>query len=398
MTRLFKKIKSNLTSLDNQPISKAALIIILLLDIFILTSIFNGLDEHTRQLSSPDDFIPYACREMVINRHWNPSNRIENLSNIILSYSNSYYQIEEKKKDRHPVCAPYLNLLDEIKNNKVLTVVFEDRNKFVHESRDLQRDINNLKGAYDTSLLETIAKQQEGQANVDALKRDIRQKTDALNTVRSQIEGLEQKIEGNEKIRLLWQKLEGLQEADREKLKEDLRKMYFWHPVKRLAMQMIFLLPLVIIFYVWNSASIRKNHGIQTLVSSHLLAVASIPILFRIADTIYDVIPKTLLKKLIDLLVSLKLVALWHYLVIALSVAAALFLIYLFQKKLFSREKLIERRISKGQCQQCGKHLPVGSQACPFCGFLQFKPCARCGRPAHVNAKFCRECGTNLQS
>lgn len=394
MATLFKKIKDNLTSLDSQPLSKAALIIILFLDVFILTSIFNGLGEHTRQLSSPDDYIPYACREIVINKHWNPANRVENLSGIVLSYNNSYYRIEEKKKDRHPVCVPYLSLLDVIKNDKALAGVFEDRKKFTQESTDLQRDINNLKGAYDTSLFEAIAKQEEGRANVDALQRDIRQKTDNLNTVKSQIEGLEQKIQGHEKVRLLWEQIEGLKEADREKLKEELRKMYFWHPVKRLAMQMIFLLPLFVVFSIWNSASIRKNRGIQTLVSSHLLAVASIPILIRIIDTVYDVIPKTLLKKLMDLLVSLKLVAIWHYLVIALAVAAALFLIYIFQKKLFSREKLIERRISRGQCQQCGKNLPAGSQACPFCGFVQFKPCGNCSRPAHVNAKFCKECGT----
>ena len=96
------------------------------------------------------------------------------------------------------------------------------------------------------------------------------------------------------------------------------------------------------------------------------------------------------MKKIIDLLESLKLVAIWHYLVIALAVAAALFLIYIFQKKLFSREKLIERRISKGECQQCGKHLPAGSQACPFCGFAQFKSCSTCNKEMHAYGKFCR--------
>ena len=45
----FSRIKGNLTSLDDQPLSKAALVIILFLDLFILTSIFNGLDEHRRR-------------------------------------------------------------------------------------------------------------------------------------------------------------------------------------------------------------------------------------------------------------------------------------------------------------------------------------------------------------
>ncbi len=389
----FSRIKSNLTSLDSQPISKASLVIIIFLDIFILTSIFDGLDKHTRQLSSPDEYIPHSCREIVINRDWNPTTRTDNLSGIILSYNNRYYQIEEKKKERHPVCAPYLDLLDQMKNNKELIALFEDRGRFDREARELQREINNLKGAYDTSLLETIARQKEGQANVDTIKTDVQTKTNVLNTLRAQIEAAEQRINGNGTVKLLWGKLETLQAADREKLRSDLRILYFWYPVKRLGMQMIFLLPLLAIFTLWNNASIRKSRGIQTLVSAHLLVVSFIPVFFKIIETVYDIIPKKLLKKLIDLLESLKLVALWHYLVIALAVAAALFVIYIFQKKIFSREKLMERRIAKGLCQQCGKHLPPDSQACPFCGFAQFRTCGACNQPTLVYGKYCRECG-----
>jgi len=387
------RIKANLTRLDDQPISKAALVVILFLDIFILTSVFNGLDEHTRQLPAPDDSIPYSCRDIVINRDWNPTNRIDNLSSIIISYGNSYYRMEEKKKDRHPVCAPFLDLFDQIKNDKELAAVFEERGKFDREAKDLQRKIGDLKGAYDTSLLETIARQKEGQANVDQIRKDLQEKTNTLNTLRGQIDALGLKINGNGKVMLLWERLQGLQQTDRERLRADLRSMYFWYPIKRLGMQMLFLLPLFAIFYAWNDASIRKGRGIQALISTHLMVVSFIPIFFKIIETVYDIIPKKLLKKLIELLESLKLVAIWYYFVIALAVAAALFVIYIFQKKLFSREKLMERRIAKGQCQQCGKQLPPGSQACSFCGFAQYKACSSCNRPTLVFGKYCRECG-----
>ncbi len=387
------KIRTNLTSIDNQQLGKAALVIILFLDLFVLTAIFSGLHEHTRQLSSPDDYIPFSCRDMVISRDWNPTNRIDNLSAIIIPYGTSYSPVLEKRKDSHPICAPYLNLLDGIKNDKELDTIFEDRNKFVNETRDLQRSIANLKGAYDTSLLETMANQKEGQANVEKIKKDVREKTNALNTLRGQIEALEQRINGNDKVRTLWAQLQGLRPEDRDKLKADLRTLYFWYPVKKLAVQMVFLLPIFVVFYLWNNASIKRSHGIQVLVSSHLLVISFIPIFFKIIEMVYDIIPRKLLKKVLDLLESLKLVGIWYYLVIALFVAAALFLIYIFQKKLFSPEKLIERRISKGQCQNCGRYLPAGSQACPFCGFAQFKNCAECNKQTHVYGKYCRECG-----
>jgi len=387
------RIKTHLTSLDDQPLSKAALVIILFLDIFILIAIFNGLEQHTRQFSSPDEYIPNDCREIVINRNWDATNWTDNLSQIIIPYSNSYYQIEEKKKGRHSICVPYVDLLDQIKNDKRLTAIFEERSKAWREAGELQRRIGDMKGAYDTSLLESIAGQQESRTNVDATKREFQQKTNALNTLNNRIASLDQTISGDAKVKLLWGKLQGLRIQDREKLLSDLRRLNFWYPVKRLGMQMIFLLPLFAIFYAWNNASVRKNRGVQTLLSSHLLAVSFIPIFFKIIETIYDIIPKILLKKIIDLLESLKLVAIWHYLVIALAVMASLFLIYIFQRKLFSREKLIERRISKGECQQCGKHLPTESYACPFCGFAQFKSCSSCGKPMHVHGKYCRECG-----
>ncbi len=390
-----RNVKNSLTRLgENQPLSKAALVIILFLDIFILTAIFNGLGEHTRQLASPDEYIPYTCRQIVIDSTWNASNRTDNLSAAVLSYSLSYYRIEEKKQNVHPVCAPYLGPIEKIRKDSGLVRAFEDRRKYVQEAKELEREITNLKGAYDTSLLETIAKQKQGQANVAAVKKNIQEKTNTLNALTRQIAVLDEKINGNEQVRLLWEKIQTLQDKDRESLKADLRRLNFWFPVKKLGMQMLFLLPLFVIFYAWNNASIRKSRSVQTLVSSHLLVVSFIPIFFKIIEMIFDIIPKKLIKKIIDLLESLKLIAIWHYLVIALAVAVALFLIYIFQKKLFSREKLIERRISRSQCQNCGKQLPAGSPACPFCGFAQFKPCGACKKPTHVYGKFCRECGS----
>ena len=365
----FAKVRTHLTSLDDQPLGKAALVIIIFLDIFILVSIFDGLDAHTRQLSSPETHIPAACREIVINHQWNPTNRIDNLSQVIISYSTSPYRDENIRKERHPVCAPYVDLLDKIRKDKEISGIFEERNKADREAKELQRAIDNLKGAYDTSLLETIAKQQDSQTSVDATRKEFQEKTGALDALKVRIASLDQSINANATVKTLWEKLQGLQERDRQSLLADLRTLNYWYPVKKLGMQLIFLLPLFVVFYAWNNTSIRKGRGLQILVSSHLLCISFIPILCKIVETVYDIIPKKLLKKLIDLLESLKLVAVWHYLVIALAVGAALFLIYIFQKKLFSREKVIERRISKGDCQQCGKHLPAGSPACPFCGF-----------------------------
>jgi RNA polymerase subunit RPABC4/transcription elongation factor Spt4 len=79
--------------------------------------------------------------------------------------------------------------------------------------------------------------------------------------------------------------------------------------------------------------------------------------------------------------------------VIGVSVAAALALIYLFQKKLFSRERLLQRRIAHGQCQECGLGLPSGSRHCPACGAAQLRECEQCGQATPAHGRFCQACG-----
>ena len=390
----FARIRNNLTRLDQQPLGKNTLLILLFLDFFILSSIFDGLAVHTRQLSAPEDSIPATCREIVLDQEWNPANRVEKLASAVRSRPDGVYQREEKSRPRHPLCAPYLELLDQIKSDRQLVARLEERDRLDRDARKLQREIGNQKGAYDTSLLESVARPQAEPAGVETIGQEIRARSEALNALVGQRQALETEIDQNATVALLWKRVQNQPADARDSLRAEWRRLRFWYPVKRLGMELLFLLPLVAVFYLWNAGSIRKKRGVQTLVSSHLLVVSAIPVLFKLLETVYDIIPKTLLKKFIALLESLKLVAIWHYLVMALAVAAALFLIYLFQKKLFSREKLTERRIAKGQCQQCGKPLPKGAAACVFCGFQQFKTCPACGKPTPVFGKHCQHCGT----
>lgn len=386
--------KNSLTSLDNQPLSKATLVILLFLDFFILTAIFNGLAAHTRQLSTPQEYIPTSCREMVIDSTWNPTNRIENLSQLVTSHNNSHtYRPKEAQRERHPACTPYLTLLDQIKNDKALATSFDERRKAERETQELQRRIDQLKGSYDTALLEAIARQPEPATEADATRAEFKQKSSRLNSLKTRVLELDGLINTNPTVAALWAKLQNSQASDRQALLSELRTLNFWYPVKKFGMQMLFLLPLFAIFYVWNNAAIRGNRSLQTLVSAHLVVIAFIPIFCKLIEAIYDIIPKQLLHKLIALLTELKLVAIWHYLIIVVAIGAALLLIYIFQKKLFSREKLIERRIAKGECQQCGKHLPAGARACPYCGYVQFSPCPACGKPKHALSRHCWACG-----
>src|SRR5512139_420376 len=153
---------------------------------------------------------------------------------------------------------------------------------------------------------------------------------------------LEASLERDPRVRVLFALVANVSEADRKAMVEELRRLNFWYPAKRLAMEMLFLLPLLAAFYFWNAKSIAGNRPFQALVSSHLLVVVLIPVFFKVVELVYDVIPRKLLRQVIELLESLKLVAIWYYLLIGVAIVTALALVYLFQKKLFSREKLLQ--------------------------------------------------------
>lgn len=397
---MFGKIKHwvgsarrHLTRLDDQPLGRAALVVVLLLDLFILASIFDGLDKHTAQLTRSADYIPAVCREIVIDARWNPANRMNRLAAVVGQRSTSYYTPRERKEAVHPLCAALIERLEAIEADEPLGTEIGRYRQLERQAGDLRTRLERFKGSYDTALLESTAGIPGASAPGSAVSQEIRSVMVELNAVAASLAALEASLGQNVHIAQLWSRMDALTEADRRQLTEDLRHMNFWYPAKRLGMELAFLLPLIGGFYYWNVASLRCNRPVQTLVSSHLLVVAAIPVVFKLATLVYDIIPKHLLKRVFELLESLNLIALWHYFVIALVVAAAVMLIYLFQKKLFSRERMLERRIARGLCQQCGRPMPAGSAACAFCGFAQLTDCGTCGRSTYVFGRFCRECG-----
>ena len=93
------KLSANLTKLDSQPISAAALIILVFLDLFVLVSLFDGLSNHTRQLITPDEYIPLHCRNIVIDGNWTEANRLDRIAGLASTYRDSYTRLLEDAGD-----------------------------------------------------------------------------------------------------------------------------------------------------------------------------------------------------------------------------------------------------------------------------------------------------------
>ena len=395
----FSEIKASLTHInDREPLSKLSLVVIIFLDIFILITLFQGLDDHTSQLTSPGEYIPEICREIFITQKWTKADRISKLSNVVTSYNSSAYTNEKvDDNDIHPLCQTCIGTIKKIKKNDNIKSLFNKREQLDEHFSNLEGEIKSLKTLYDTWLLEKISDNNNSmdKNNIHAIKQNIFRKRNEANSLINQITSIDATLNNNSDIALLFQTIDKIDKNSRENLKADLENIKFWFPAKKLLMQLIFLLPLFVIFYLWTSKSKKKGSGLQTLISSHLLVITFIPVFLKISEAIYDIIPKKILKMLWDLLISLKLVAVWHYFIILLSIGFALLTIYIIQKRIFNRDKLIERRIIKGYCINCGKKIPRGTKACPLCGFKQFIECSMCGEETFVHGKYCKNCGNS---
>jgi RNA polymerase subunit RPABC4/transcription elongation factor Spt4 len=388
-------IGRNLVSLDSRPIGKAALVVVLFLDLFILMSIFDGLAEHTGQLTHPSESIPHHCRDIVIKSDWNQANQLVRMGEIVTRYRESYLPREPVFEDLHPKCEAITALIDSIKNDEDIAADLQAFVRFKNQLNQSRVMLNRVKGAYDTSLLESMAKRDDNAPAVATIAQEVADVTDKMDRLVREQQMLEASLMQEQRLIDLFAIVATVTNEERNILADEVRSANFWFPVKRLGMELIFLLPLVFVFYFWNSRSITRNRPYQVLISSHLMVIVFIPVVFKIAELLYDIIPRKLLQQLFEVLESLKLVALWHYFVMALAILAALLLVYLFQKKLFSHERLVEKRIAKGLCQNCGLRLPANSAACPSCGFEQYRACKACDRPTYVFGKYCRECGSS---
>mgnify|MGYP000270503627 CR=1 FL=1 len=393
--RRFSRLREGLITLDQQRIGKAVLAIVLLLDLFILVSIFDGLGDHTRQLVSPEEYIPRQCRDIVLDNRWHADNRLVKTANSIQTYRNGYRkQDDEPHDEQHPTCQNLSSLLRNIKQDAPLSDQLNQFLQLREQHSEVKAELERTRGAYNTQLFEEIAQQPSSESG-SALKAQVQAKTQRISRLsQREIEAVAQ-LQADDSIQQLNAAIDAVTAGEREQLLSDLRSLNFWYPVKKLAMELLFLLPLILVFYLWNSKSLAAGRAYQTLISSHLLVLAFVPVVFKTLELIYDVLPKKFLQQVFALLESFNLVALWHYLMMGVAIAGTLALIYVMQKKVFSAQKIFQKRIAKGQCQQCGDKLGADDNACSGCGFVQFVPCGACDGSTYVHGQYCRTCGVS---
>ena len=391
--------KNQLTTIGTEePLNKLSLAVIILLDIFILSILFAGLDDHTKQLTSPNEYMPHIARQVFIEQTWSPSARMSKLEPLVLSDRKrySYWQRsifeDENLEQMHPLSRDFFKKIKALSGDKSLQNLFVERERKIKERDMLRESQDKAKKAYDTHLLEAIAAKDGSGKNTQSIANLSKNYTARIERLTGNISKIERQINAYPSIQDIW-RIVSPENQSRQQMVDDFRRYERWYPLKELGWQLLFLLPIFWIFYVWSARSVKKERRIQTLIASHLLVVAFLPILTKIIEIVVDIIPDHFFRALFKLLRSLHLIAIWHYLVIIGSVALGLFLVYIIQKKVFNREKMTQKRLMKGACIACGQKLPASASVCPFCGIKQLENCNSCEQQTPVGGTYCIHCG-----
>ena len=401
MKKQIAAFKARLTSVSKEePLNKLSLTAIIILDIIILNVLFIGLNDHTQQLTTLYEYMPVEAKSALIDQDWTPANRIAKLQPLVLSDRNNVrYRynspFEERRiKQMHPAARTFYKQAKAISENSELHALFLSRQKTVNERDKTERAFNQAKQSYDTQLLENIAHVAE--INTNATSTTAQQYAQRIDRLTGEIRIIEQQINVAPAVQQLW-KTVSPGDAARDQIVTDYKRFQFRFPLKELAWQLLFLIPIFGVFYWWNNRSIKKENPIQTLLTSHLLIIASLPIILKVLELVIDLIPRHFFKNLFEFLQALHLMALWHYFLIFAIIAFGLGLVCLIQRKLFNKQKVMEKRLAKGHCTACNKRLPAGSKACPFCGKEQQKECPACHQETPIGGTYCIHCGSTVE-
>jgi len=370
---------------NQEPLSKLALIVILFLDVFVLVNLFIGVSKQGNQVTTPEEYVPYTCRTLLLDETHDTSpweSRYRNLKSKILEqgYDHNPYsgklggsaydvQIAHKKEIQHHLCQKLDEKVSALRANDLLAKKFRDIDVLTKKISDLERDIKNYEGSYDTLLLERIAEQEDQysitQSKATQVKRDIQTTEQAIAQTEMQLRLLQSQIDNTPGIRDFW----GFRSGNKSVLESDYKSIHFWYPVKRFGAKGIFLLPLFLIFFFWHNRNAHKTReGIALFLSSHLLVVTAIPIFWELLYLVLQLIPQTFLRNIFIILEAWNLGALWYYILIFGGILGAIFLVWIIQKKFFSKKRVYLKRLEKGQCYKCGRKLPPHCHFCPFCG------------------------------
>ncbi|BAB76134.1 hypothetical protein ACN23B_22245 [Anabaena sp. FACHB-709] len=400
--RLVNQFFSKSRKINNEPLNRVSLIVIILIDIFILVNVFTGLDDISRWHLSPSQAYPCYFQWQTYRTQTNKDkdyeiirqSLLDNISNLP-SQKQTYQQNEVDRLGKvSSTCLQYGEYIDKIKTpqNQQAIKGIDQRQAQIS---NLKQSNNRIRAQYDSTLLDKLAGQAPGQSINQVPAEKAKQELDKNNVRISQLE----KEISNLKNQLLTQTesksfIAFLQNrGEFATVEQGYKQASFWYPSIQLAFQSLFLLPLIFAALLVHQFSQRRGYGLIALISWHLLVIFFIPLVLKIFEFLQV---GAIFQFFFDVISAVfgSLLFLVSYVYILLIPLIGFGIIKFFQKIVLNPKLQAVNRIQKSRCVKCAKKIRANDAYCPHCGYYQYIECQNCHNLTYKHLPHCKHCGT----
>ncbi|MEH1967376.1 hypothetical protein [Nostoc sp.] len=401
--RILSRFFSKSRKINNEPLNKVSLIVIILIDIFILINVFTGLDDISRWHLSPTEAYPcysewqnYRTKTTQDKDYEIVRLSLPSYTNNQLSFQRNYQQAEAGHLGKvSKTCLQYADYKDKINNPEKQQIIKNIDQKQAKISR-LEQANSTIKSQYDSTLLEKIAgqgrEQSINQVSAEKAKQTLEQNNRQISTLKQESSTLKNELLAKpESINFIAFLKDDNQFREVDK---GYQQASFWYPSIQLAFQSLFLLPLILIALSVHRFAQGRGYGLISLISWHLLVIFFIPLIVKIFEFLQI---GAIFKFLFEIISAIfgGLLFLINYFYILLIPIIGFGIIQFFQKFVFNAKVQAASRVQKSRCVNCAKKVRHSDSYCPHCGYYQYIECQNCHNLTYKHLSYCKHCGTS---
>jgi predicted RNA-binding Zn-ribbon protein involved in translation (DUF1610 family) len=399
ITRSFNQFLHQSRTINNEPLNKVSLIVIILIDIFILINVFSGLDNISKWHLNPQQAFPCYLQWENYRTDKNQDKDYEIIRLSLVDQTNnlppSYQQVETASLGQvSSMCLQYAETKDKINNppnQQTIKTIDEKQSKI----SNLLESNNKIRSQYDSTLLEKIAKQPGDKSinvvSAEKAKQELEQNNQKISNFKKEVSTLKTTlISKPETVNFITFLRD---ETKFNQVQKGYDQALFWYPTIKIGLQSLFLLPLIVIALSIYKFAQTKGYGLLALITWHLLVIFLIPLILKIFQFlqigvifqwVFDVV-KTLFGGLLFFV---------NYFYIFLIPLIGFGIIKFFQTVVFNRKSQASKRVEKSRCVHCARKIRADDSHCPHCGYYQYVECANCHNLTYKYLPYCKHCGS----
>lgn len=406
--RLLSQFFSRSRTINNEPLNKVSLIVLILIDIFILINVFAGLDDISRWHISPTQAYPCYSEWQNYRAQTNKDKDFEIINKVLPDNVTTHttqpslkqYQqnASEHLGDISNICLNYAKAKDKVKNSEnIQTIQTIDQKQA--EISTKEKSNRQIRAQYDSTLLEKIAGQTPqrsiNKVGPEKAKQQLDQNNRQIATLKQEISTLKKELLAKPEITNFLAFLDNNEQFI--EVKQNYEQASLWYPSIQLAFQSLFLLPLILFALLIHNFAQRQRYGLIALISWHLLVIFFIPLVIKVFEFLQVGAIFEFLFKIIETIFG-GLLFLVSYLYILLIPLIGFGIIKFFQKIVFNPKIQTAKRVQNSSCIKCAKKIKPNDSYCPHCGYNQYVECPNCNNLTYKHLPYCKQCGTSQTS